>query len=421
MYCKFRVYFVFTLIFVATISSAQDSSGMHMIARISSTGLPTDVYTNSEIGYLCARQSTLKIMNLSNPYNPQLISNFPLGTSWANHCDVGETTCMVANGNDGIRAIDMSEFTRPTQTTLFSLNAFVSDVACILPCVFAATYQRGIVIVSYEHPNNPTEIGRLAINGEAFSARWRDGLLYVACGDGGLTIADVNNPAAPTQLSRLQTPGHAYVLALYDNYCYIANGSSGVQIINVTNPVAPRIVGVVPNRGLANHIVVFEQHLYVTYYGGGVAVYDLSDPLHPHITGWYNYGGSTVTITAWRNFALSSNTSGYYDIFNCSDAIVPVEEKKNIALPQDASLNFYPNPFNSSTTVRFDLPHREQVSVFVTDALGRRVTTLCNEVLQPGSHQLHLSGNQSLSASGEYYITMKAKDYSISKKAVYVK
>jgi hypothetical protein len=51
-----------------------------------------------------------------------------------------------------------------------------------------------------------------------------------------------------------------------------------------------------------------------------------------------------------------------------------------------------PNPFAGSTAFRFDLPAERHVRLEVLDAQGRRVRTLANHALPPGSHALEWDG-----------------------------
>jgi hypothetical protein len=61
----------------------------------------------------------------------------------------------------------------------------------------------------------------------------------------------------------------------------------------------------------------------------------------------------------------------------------------------------YPNPFNPSTTFRFDLPEAGQARIVLFDLLGRVVREIDLGRLQRGSHE-HLLDASSL-ASGAYY------------------
>ncbi len=66
----------------------------------------------------------------------------------------------------------------------------------------------------------------------------------------------------------------------------------------------------------------------------------------------------------------------------------------------------YPNPFNPSTTVRFALPLRSHVSIYVYDVLGRRVADLFNGELAAGSFSTVWT---STVASGVYICVLEAE------------
>jgi len=71
--------------------------------------------------------------------------------------------------------------------------------------------------------------------------------------------------------------------------------------------------------------------------------------------------------------------------FTITQSPVAVPERENIK-PFDAIS--YPNPFNPSTTINFNLPFPGMVTVEVFSATGQKVTTLLNESIQAGSHSL---------------------------------
>ena len=80
----------------------------------------------------------------------------------------------------------------------------------------------------------------------------------------------------------------------------------------------------------------------------------------------------------------------------------------------------YPNPFNPSTKIKYALPSnvkREMsniVQLKVFDILGKEVTTLVNEIKQPGIYEVTFDA--SALASGIYYYRLKAGDFTETKK-----
>ncbi|MBI4548231.1 MAG: T9SS type A sorting domain-containing protein [Ignavibacteriae bacterium] len=67
----------------------------------------------------------------------------------------------------------------------------------------------------------------------------------------------------------------------------------------------------------------------------------------------------------------------------------------------------FPNPFNPSTIVEFDLPKDAKVTLKIYDLLGREVITLKdNEQYEAGTHEVEFSANQF--ASGVYFYRIVA-------------
>jgi len=83
-----------------------------------------------------------------------------------------------------------------------------------------------------------------------------------------------------------------------------------------------------------------------------------------------------------------------------------------ITTPRIFSLNQnYPNPFNPSTQVEFSLVSREHVVLSIYDLLGRKIRTLIDSELEPGSHAAIWDGaNESGqdAASGVYLYKLSA-------------
>jgi len=93
----------------------------------------------------------------------------------------------------------------------------------------------------------------------------------------------------------------------------------------------------------------------------------------------------------------------------------------NNMLPIKTALNAsYPNPFNPSTTINYDLAVDGYVSILVYDALGREVATLFSGDQVAGTNY-QVTWNAADQASGAYFLRMTAGNYTNTQKLMLVK
>lgn len=84
-----------------------------------------------------------------------------------------------------------------------------------------------------------------------------------------------------------------------------------------------------------------------------------------------------------------------------------------------ALLPNYPNPFNGTTTIGFDLPEATDVVLTVYDVSGRRVAELVNGRFDAGRHEVSFGGEGL--ASGVYFCHMVAGVYATRQKMLLLK
>ena len=115
----------------------------------------------------------------------------------------------------------------------------------------------------------------------------------------------------------------------------------------------------------------------------------------------YGYGGQTLVLNL-------SGTKRDLTILGVDKdgEIVPVQTvtgvEESAELPTEFALHGnYPNPFNPSTRIQFDLPESAQVQIQIVDMLGRRVITLPAQEMEAGANQ-SMELNAASLASGTY-------------------
>ncbi len=89
-------------------------------------------------------------------------------------------------------------------------------------------------------------------------------------------------------------------------------------------------------------------------------------------------------------------------------------------IPKDFFLySNYPNPFNASTTIKYQVPFQSNVSLKLYDILGREVSILVDEQKTAGRYEARFTDNNL--TSGIYFYTLRAGNYTQTKKMILLK
>ena len=95
-------------------------------------------------------------------------------------------------------------------------------------------------------------------------------------------------------------------------------------------------------------------------------------------------------------------------------------QNDDATLPSDFALHpVYPNPFNPSATISFDIPDVSSVALNVYDVKGALVETLLQENMKPGKH--HYNWEPQGLSSGVYFMKLTTANKSFTQKVTYIK
>lgn len=114
-------------------------------------------------------------------------------------------------------------------------------------------------------------------------------------------------------------------------------------------------------------------------------------------------------------------------------SVIPNKNGANLqntgTIPRTFALkNNYPNPFNPTTTIGFDIPMvpggKIQVDLSIYNMLGQKVRTLVSDVLTPGSYQITWDGkndNGVQVANGIYFYGIRTEKFTRFRKMILMK
>lgn len=125
-------------------------------------------------------------------------------------------------------------------------------------------------------------------------------------------------------------------------------------------------------------------------------------------------------------FAIQGNRNPFIDhpeLINAFFNITGLDEQKE--QPTASRLfSAYPNPFNPSTRIRYDLEYGSEVTLTVYDVTGRSISTLVDTKYPTGSYSVKWNGTDNIGnqvSTGVYFARLQAGDYSQTIKMLYLK
>jgi hypothetical protein len=145
----------------------------------------------------------------------------------------------------------------------------------------------------------------------------------------------------------------------------------------------------------------------------------------------FNVVGSFVTdsikfrvnppfTTALTTVNDSTVALAYPSTFNIVNPIITGTGNNVSELPKEFKLyDNYPNPFNPTTSIKYDIANNAFVKLVVYDVTGKEVETLVNDNLQAGRYEASFNGGSY--SSGIYFAKIEAGSYKHIVKMVMIK
>ncbi len=312
-----------------------------------------------------------------------------------------------------------------------------------------------------------------------FVSQWHGGLHNYFCnivvigdyvyvnGDGCIYVFSLVNPAAPQRVDSLTIPDFGSARALSEWNGYLCAVGNGFWMYSLTNPAAPQLTGSIPPEPWPSTTgatdLSIESHYAYAAGGAALRVYDLSDPAQPVLVGEIPTT-DCYSVAARRNYLIASETYGlrtwdisdplnpeevgYYTtvteienreeiqditildghvlttsnyrfrVYSCDALLGTTEYPKTI--PHEYALHdAYPNPFNPTTTIGYDLAQAGQVTLVVYNLVGQHVATLVNGTMNAGRHSVVFDAT--VLPSGMYVCRIEAGGFSAMQKMVLLK
>ncbi|MFC1565181.1 FlgD immunoglobulin-like domain containing protein, partial [candidate division KSB1 bacterium] len=245
---------------------------------------------------------------------------------------------------------------------------------------------------------------------------------FISCGGSGgyLKIINIEDPYNPVEVSDHPLINWGDCLWVYNGYAYVGCPRS-LEIIDVRDPAAPVDAAYITTYTL--DVRVMGDYAYALG-KKSLNVFNVSDPTNPVEEGFFNaglYDGRKVEITGEHIYVVDRFSGLYILKDEYNPHYVPPDDR--IAKTGILHPNF-PNPFNPSTTIRYELLEASHVRMNIYNVMGQHIKTLFSGYKPEGEYTVKWDGTndsgQKVSA-GMYIYRLTAGNSSICKKMVLIK
>jgi len=282
--------------------------------------------------YICSPfTSSINIVNISNPSNPEFIENYILpGAGFTFNIQVQNETAFVTGDMSGIFIVDVSNPELPALLSNYippnwGMIDQALDVVVSEGIMYIAGFSN-IYIADVFDPSNPMHLAAYAI-GDGFyhtNVAISGSLLSVATQNTGLYTMDVSDPSTPFVTDNTMTGASCTDVIVNDNYAYASqthNGTRVVDISDINDPTEVGFYGVWPD--VTSYSSCFNNdELYVSGYMTSAHVLDVANPLDPvEIATWPDY--STYNTQIIDNLLYASTGNNLFYILDITDPTNP--------------------------------------------------------------------------------------------------
>ena len=121
-----------------------------------------------------------------------------------------------------------------------------------------------------------------------------------------------------------------------------------------------------------------------------------------------------------RGYVMPPFGNDFLAVLNNSLSELSTLSLSDILIPNNSGINdCYPNPFNPSITINFELSDRSFTDISVYNLLGEKVDNLLSKYNLAGNHSIQW--NASLFPTGVYFIKLVTPSFSEARKIIYLK
>jgi hypothetical protein len=306
--------------------------------------------------------------------------------------------------SDGIDRVEVHNI--PTSSYTFqrlglsqqdSLLMYASGWHDLYRITFQNNYWQGEYIGSYDLAGVAPFNDQMIFAYQHGNANGQIHLVKSTTGADSFTVVQPNIPQKYDPREFYFDPDAAHLYAILDDTLFVS-ADTGNTWENRAIPVNTLSV----DRDTPGHLAISDQNdVYLSHDFGTTIIHYRTLP--DRITALYKQSG-TDTIYAATRFKIYKITPADTIVLKTLP-IVGVEATPDPIIAEITLHQNYPNPFNPATTITFELPRSEEISLKIFDLSGRQVGTVAGGKYLAGLHSLTFDATGM--ASGVYFYRLQ--------------
>lgn len=300
-----------------------DRTAPFLLSEIELTSLPSDIDLFNDHLYLAIPSEGLKILNIADPTQPQMVSSFATIATVGGAAVAEQRAYLTSNGK--LQVVDFSD---PNHLiTVGSLSANVNDITVIEDYGYAVIDKQELWIVDISQPTLPVLATYIPENFELERVAVSNGYAYLIGNDAELRIVDVSTPTAPVEVGTYARAASSfYDIAVSSGYGYISMNESQLLILNLSD--AAHVFEVTFYDNIPSFAELAANRDYLFAEGGGLLkAFSLAQPATPDEIGIYPLPNSNLYIDADADHVYVIDWNGMTSFKFTSDPLEPSDSQ----------------------------------------------------------------------------------------------
>jgi len=209
------------------------------ISRLYMGSVAWNIVVEGSYAFIPTESNGLKIVDISDPYNPQIKSSTYWGWTYDLVIDGDYAYVSFSSSAYGfMNVFDISDVTNPERVGYYD-SYFGRGIDKQNNYVYLAHFEpcRFIDIIDVSDPTAPVGVAIAYTTHMAVDVDVQGNYAYIAgfepAGGGGLEVVDITDPSAPVLFSSLPTDVPSTGIVVKDNYAYLGDADGGLKIIQL--------------------------------------------------------------------------------------------------------------------------------------------------------------------------------------------